>query len=265
MKFPYLLIILVFAFSCGTKPKPDQQNELSKRYSESLYPFGTFAEWPSDHDCDAMLWAGLAARAGFTVDLSVGMTPEGRPMRRPGHDCLPGESAATTSNDMILGLLAGLHAQRNLGLLQTLYGYGKSNSWVMGTPIHMIGRVVLKPNNISLLARTIKHLGGPSYPEWQIPLVYVPLSDMDYPTHLQLVSIMLARDVGETSVLNEVIVQQTCSYNQDDALAMAVCGDFRRATELLLGDYQYPGYVRGSEAYKRVHWTLAAKLVLEAN
>jgi hypothetical protein len=166
---------------------------------------------------------------------------------------------------MILGVISGLHAQGNLPALQAIFQYGKANSWVMGYPAYMVGRVILKPNNIALLARAIKQLGGPEYPERLIPLIYAPLQDSDYPTHLQLVSVILAKDLGEANIVNEQIVQETCDYNTGDALAMAVCGRHNEAADLLLGEYEYPAYVRGSEAYNRVHWLLAAKVVLEAH
>lgn len=264
MKFPYFLLFVVLSLGCGTKHKTDKIDELKRAYSVKLIDFAS-PGWPSTEDNDGSLWAGLAARAGLNVHV-VAALQGGRVTRRPFKDSIvPQESASSFSNDMILGVVSGLHAQRNLGALQSIFGYGKANGWVMGYPTFMVGRVVLKPNNIALLARAIKQLGGPDHQERLIPLVYVPLQDMDYPTHLQLVSILLARDLGIDSVFSELVVQETCSYNEQDALAMAVCGRHDIAADLLLGDYQYPTYVRGHLNYQRVHWLLAAKIILEAH
>jgi hypothetical protein len=264
-----LLIILlsIFLLGCGEKPKTVKNvAKIRAGYDSRQVPFDQIAGWPSDHDNDGSLWSGLAARAGMAVDVSAAIQSNGRVTRRPFKDSLvPSESASSVSNDMILGVISGLLYQKKVKTLESVFNYGKVNSWVMGYPAYMVGRVVLKPNNIALLARSIGHLGGPKYQEGLIPLIYVPLQDSDYPTHLQLVSFVVARDVGEANFFNELIVQETCSYNQNDALAMAVCGNYERAADLLLSDYQYPSYVRGSEAYKTVHWMLAAKLILEAH
>jgi hypothetical protein len=248
-----------------SKHKSDRLEEVRQAYEAAKVDFDT-PGWPSTEDNDGALWAGLAARAGLNVQVSAAVQPDGRVTRRPFKDSLvPSESASSISNDMILGVISGLHSQGDLRNLQAIFQYGKINLWVMGYPGYMVGRVILKPNNIALLAKTIKQLGGPEYPERLIPMVYVPLQDSDYPTHLQLVSIILAKDVGEANILNEQIIQETCNYNTQDALAMAVCGRYSEAADLLLGDYEYPAYVRGSQAYNRVHWLLAAKVVLEGH
>ena len=267
MKYAYLLIFMVLSYGCGLTPKKsDKIKELKDEYSRRMLSFHSIGGWPSDYDNDGSLWAGLAARAGMSVNVGAAVQPDGRVTRRPFKDSIvPEESASSVSNDMILGVMSGLLYQKDRALLESVFTYGKVNSWVMGYPIWMVGRVILKPNNIALLARAVERLGGPKHPERLIPLIYVPLQESDYPTHLQLVSFILARDVGEANILNEVIVQETCEYNQGDALAMAVCGRHDRATGLLLGDYTYPNYVRGSPNYQRVHWLLAAKIVLEAH
>jgi hypothetical protein len=262
-----LLFLLVLLSSCGIPNKKSNEIErLQLAYDNQRMDFSSTAGWPSDVDNDGSLWAGLAARAGLSVNVAAAVQANGRVTRRPFKDSIiPDESASSISNDMILGVIAGLLYQKEAKVLESVFNYGKVNSWVMGYPVYMAGRVVLKPNNIALLARSIDHLGGPAYQERLIPLIYVPLQDSDYPTHLQLISFLVARDVGEANYINELIVQETCNYNQDDALAMAVCGRHDRATDLLLGDYQYPSYVRGSGNYQRVHWLLAAKVILEAH
>jgi hypothetical protein len=266
-----LILPLLFLISCGIKPKTESNkiDKLAEQYSYKLDEFDIIsstkeAKWPSDYDCDAALWAGLAARAGAKTNINAAITYEGRTTRKPNKDCLvPSESASTTSNDMILGIITGLYYKKDLASLELIFHYGLVNNWVMGSPANMVARVVLKPNNIALLARAIKQLGGHDHQERLIPLSYLPLKDSDYPTHLQFISIALARDTGEVNYLAEQVVQETCKSNDQDALAAAICGDEAKAVELLLGDYSYPAYVRGSENYKLVHWLLVAKLILE--
>jgi hypothetical protein len=266
-----LILPLLFLISCGIKPKTESTklDKLEQAYSYKLDEFDIIstsqtAKWPSDYDCDAALWAGLAARAGTATNIKAALDGSGRTTRKPNKDCIiPSESASTTSNDMILGIITGLYYKKDLASLEAIFHYGLVNNWVMGSPASMVARVVLKPNNIALLARAIYQLGGHDHQERFIPLSYLPLKDSDYPTHLQFISIALARDTGAANYLAEQAVQETCKNNDQDALAAAICGDEAKAVDLLLGDYQYPAYVRGSENYKLVHWLLVAKLILE--
>jgi hypothetical protein len=266
-----IILPLFFLIGCGinTKTNSSKIDKLAEAYSYKLDEFDIIsssqeAKWPSDYDCDAALWAGLAARAGTATDIKAALDGSGRTTRKPNKDCIvPSESASSTSNDMILGIITGLYYKKDLASLELIFHYGLVNNWVMGYPASMAARVVLKPNNIALLARAIKQLGGHDHQERFIPLSYLPLKDSDYPTHLQFISIALARDTGETNYLTEQTVQATCENNDQDALAAAICGDEAKAVDLLLGDYQYPSYVRGSTNYPLVHWLLVAKLILE--
>ena len=105
-----MLLYGIVTASCGRNepiepeplPRSDYQ-QIRDRYAALSYESG----WPSLNDCDAALWAGLAA-TGYPVDLSLAFD-EGKPYRRPSHDCYQqGNSHSTTSNDQITGLLWGI-------------------------------------------------------------------------------------------------------------------------------------------------------------
>lgn len=283
---PTLALALALALaSCGslkTEPKSltsgEQRQELQLQYDARRQELektlaGQTAHWPVPADCDGALWAGVARRAGLDqVDVSQALTQEGRPTRRPGQDCGPtseglaGDSAATTSSDMILGIVLGLHSAKDVDSLQRLWDYGKQESWVMGVPKSLVSRVLLKPTGIGMLAEAIKSLGGREHNERWVPNPPLPV-EADYEEHLQALSVLLQRDTGR-----DPSGPTTCSKRQEDALIQAVCRDFSRAASLLLGSYKSPSYVRAGvgedketrqDILERVHWLLAAKVTLE--
>lgn len=270
----YLLVVL-FLFGCGsrpssTSPSPSARTQLMVAYNDRLAVFKTataahLAGWPSDTNCDGALWAGAARRAGADwVDIAQALQDDGRPTRRPSADCAEDESAATTSPDMMLGIILGLEAAKDVTSLEQMFQYGLSHTWIMGSPAYRIDRVLLRPNGISLLARTIAFLsaGASIHEERAIPIVYTPGVE-DFAVHLLFLSTLVHHDLGDDSVVHEAVVQAVCRANATDALGQAVCGNGPGAAGLLLGDYVYPGYVRDSEFYLDVHWLLAAKVALE--
>ena len=282
-----LALALALASGCGSKkqeptslPAPSDRALLQAAYdkylTETTSLLSPVAGWPTDRDCDAALWAGVARRAGVTeVDMLAALTPEGRPTRRPYQDCGPvseglaGDSGATTSSDMVLGTVLGLHAQGSVEGLTRLYDYGSSQTWVMGVPRELISRVVLKPTGIGMLAEALKDVGGEDHPLARaIPNPPLPV-EADYEEHLQALSVLLQRDMGR-----DPGQPTTCASRLEDGLIQAVCLDLDRATQLLKDPTKYkaPSYVRAGvdhpesqQVLERVHWLLAAKLVLEAS
>jgi hypothetical protein len=269
-----LLILLTLLISCGkkeeTKPTKDSLDQLSALFQQKTLEYievtkSHQANWPDDNECDGALWAGLAKRAGQSLSLKAALQEDGRPTRKPFIDCIvPTESKATTSNDMISGLILGFLYAKDFSSLKGMYNYGNSNKWIMGFPKEFVSRVYLRTNGQSLIARSIYALSKEDLPQRNFPLVYTPIADNDYPSHLQFIGMLIAKDLGDLSYSNELIVQETCQSNKEDAFANFICGDKAKATDLLLNpDYVYPPYVRGDQNYKLVHWLLAAKLVLE--
>lgn len=248
---------------CGRPDKPLQSpSALQQQYDARSATMST--DWTST-DCDSALWAGLAVRGGNQVAvesfLAADGADSGRPMRLPGRDCV--ESSSTTSNDMVGGIILGLHAAGNLDALNRLWDYGEQHNWYMGTG--PVTRVYLRPNGRSLLALAIYHLGGADHIQRFSPIIYGPVS-ADYEKHLQYTSLLTQNDTGASPNLGELVVCK--NYDRADALASAVCGDKQHAADLLLSDYQCPTYVRGAtpaddELYCNIHKLLAAKVALE--
>lgn len=237
--------------------------------------------WPSDHDCDAALWAGLARAAGATwVDLDAGLANNGQPLRRPASqpECYAeGASRSTISGDMILGLTIGAALSGDVDFLSKIYRYGEVHQWVMGEPWpEAVGEVWIKPSLRGLIARSLCHtthdLHCPSSRFW--PQLYTRLTE-DFTVHLQVIAMYLDGYLGDDLAFVDLRLDAIWRLKQlrfehpKDALIAALygrySGDHGPAIQLLLDpDYLYPSYVRGAEQYKLVHWLLAASVVLGA-
>lgn len=266
------LFFLVSVTNCRNDLPPEKKQSLEVKYQEKLEELRENTKthaggWPSDEDCDGALWAGVARAAGADwIDMAASIQENGRPTRRPYIDCeTPLQSRTTTSNDMMMGIMLGNFVAGNLHQLKTMWDYGTIHSWIMGYPEWYIARVLLRPNGISLLARTIYTLsnGETDYAMRFSPVLYGPTS-ADYETHLALLSRYLQKLTGGPQYGTdyvEVIVSQATPL---DALAQALAGNKEGASDLLLSDYVSPSYVRGHPNYHIVHWLLAAHITLTA-
>ena len=267
MKLIKLITPSIFSLllACGQKGHPATQNvdALRDMYSQKLNELKSASQgWPSEVDCDAALWAGEARRGGADwVDMAKAIQPNGRPTRQPNKDCGPppygtNNSAATTSNDMMVGIILGLEYSRDVDSLKKLWSYGSDHNWIMGYPENELGRVLFRQSGVGILAQAIYKISGEDHPQRIIPNPPIPVN-ADYEEHIQILATLTEIDLGRRPIL-----PVTCSSRLDDALIQAVCGSSDKAAGLLIGDYQYPTYVRGSENYKLVHWLIAAKIAL---
>jgi len=268
------LAILLFSFlflGCGDALNVVYREQLQEKYDSKLAELHektkeNIGGWPSDIDCDAALWAGVARAAGADwVTVSAALAPDGRPTRRPYADCeIPHESRTTTSNDMITGIILGLVTEKNVPALHALWQYGYERSWIMGYPEWFVARVYLRPNGVALIARGLHLLSGGeiNYPMRFSPVLYGP-TDADYATHLTLLSRLIQKKVGGPSYGTEIAELLLSKVHYQDALAQALAGNSGIAAALLLNDYQSPSYVRGHENYHLVHWLLAARIALD--
>lgn len=245
--------------------------------------------WPSAADCDATLWAGLAAAGGAAwVRLELAEYPAaGHLQRRPEPACwADGDHGArsTVSRDMVVGWLWGTWARRDVGALQRLAAYGEAHrlgpaefpiGWILGEPYpEEAARVVLTTNDIGLVGRMLASFGDKrSYRN--LPSVYADVQE-DYARHLQALSILLqgeARPLTQENGLLDIDDQEIARLRElanvspRDALFQAALarytGDFTAATELLIDDaYADPTYVRGAAVYGLIHRLFATKIVL---
>ena len=271
LRYFFLFMVLSFILNCG-KDHVDGtlrltlQEEYDRKLAElKEKTINHAAGWPSDDDCDAALWAGVARAAGAEwVDVSAALQRDGRPTRKPFKDCIvPSESASTTSNDMITGIILGLLVNKDDKSILSLYRYGERNNWIMGEPITMIARVLLRPNGIILMARSLYKLsdGGIDYLIRLSPTVYGPVQS-DYEGHLILLSRYISKLAGGPQYGTEVAETLISLRDEKDALAQAMAKNYFKSASLLLNDYKSPSYVRGHDNYHLVHWLLAANIVL---
>lgn len=257
-----LLLALTMILSACGGDEPSSRADLHGAYDSKLEELRVEEEWA---DCDSALWAGLARAAGADwIDVSRWVASNGRPTRLPDADCDLADSASTTSNDMITGIMLGLNVSGDSRALQQMWDYGYSHNWIMGFPEYYLSRVLLRPNGITLLARSLHSLNDETdYGVRHLPVVYGPVAE-DYEVHLQIISLDLQQRLGDPSLVRSISQLAMCSVPSRDAYREAVCGRRARAAELLLGDYKYPSYVRGHENYRLVHWLLAARVALSA-
>lgn len=242
--------------------------------------------WPSTEDCDATLWAGLAAAAGGPVHLEAAEHEPGVIHRRPARPCwtvADGDvgSRSTVSRDMLTGYLWGVWRAGALPAAVRLADYGQAHAWVMGLPESRPFEVELGQNLRGLLCRMIERLshGGDARACRLEAAVYLPVGK-DFEHHLQVLGIALGGevDVGVPAaspglrlldVNGQMLarLKEAASDDPDDALFQAALGvytgDYDRALALL-GDPAYvcPSYVRGAPTYCLVHKAFAAALVL---
>ncbi len=268
------MVISFTSVACGSEVPagPILLNELEEMYRSKLVHLReetekNIAGWPADNECDGALWAGVARAAGADwVDVSASLRPDGRPTRKPLRDCLtPDESATTTSNDMITGIILGLQESKDTDSVLRLYQYGEQHDWIMGTPEWYISRVLLRPNGVTLMARILYKLSGGErdYSIRLMPVIYGPV-DGDYEGHLLLLSRIIEKKAGGSQYGMEIAETLFAKAHPGDALAQAVAGNYQLAALLLTNDYKSPSYVRGDDIYHTVHWLLAAKVTLDS-
>lgn len=225
--------------------------------------------WPSAVDCDALLWAGLAAAVGAPVDIAQAEYSPGEMHRRPRPPCWTPDggdqgSKSSISRDMLLGYLWALWERADVGAMQRLASYGEEHSWVMGGGDP--ARIGMGPNLKGLLGRMLEKVRGGTRDYRLLPTTYLP-GGKDYERHLAMLGLLLEGEVKGGLYQAELAALEAVADDHDDALASAArgsySGDMTRALELLLSDaYAPPSYVRGAAAYRHVHWLFAAEIVL---
>ena len=232
---------------------------------------GHKGNWPSDKDCDSALWAGVARAAGIEeVQVDLALTWEGRPTRLPCGDCGPGShgynngSAATTSTDMMLGTILGLFCAKDRVSLEKMRSYADENRGIMGVPRELVARTWIKPGTRAFLSQAIGKLGGKK-DNWALLGQLHSPNQEDYQLHLQLLSFYFESLLldGNLSKSNRKALEKEADRNPEDALAQALAGNRKKATELLLNPaWKVPGYVRGPETAKEIHQLLIIQILL---
>lgn len=272
-------LIFFLTFACAKENKPHAptpneglKNEYTLRVASAKFDFDQETGWPAREDCDGTLWAGLANAAGVSsVKIELAEHFPGEIHRRPFKPCWTPEdgdigSQTTVSRDMLQGYMYALWRQRNLAAFERLAKYGESHGWKMGEPL-ADGRVLLSGNGVGTLGRAVHRLGGPAKVYRHTPYFYAS-SGPDYAKHLTALGIALNGEIdGAITDQAKDVLKSLYEENQKDALFCSLhklytdgCTDV--CADLLLGDYQYPSYVRGDPNYLTTHWLFVAKILL---
>lgn len=261
----------VFFVTCGACSSAQdaklESASLETLYNDLLASVQWEDGWPSKHDCDGTLWAGIACLGGVDTRISLAEAAPGQTERRPGPSCYPNESKTTTSKDMVTGYMGCLYKKGDLGALERLADYGEAHSWAMGEPASAVGEVLLDPNRQGLLGRLIMALGGRERDYARIVPVHVPVT-ADYARHLQMIEIYLhGKEHGSISPLMMELIRNNVRSDDGDAFFQALkgryTGDFDKFQELVSNpNYTFPSYVRGSEEYRKAHLLFALAVAL---
>lgn len=211
----YKLLTLTFLLTlvnCRThKPhnKPLEQS-IEQRYLDLLPTVQDQNGFVDTDHCDSLLHTGLiSVIPGTNIDLTAAEIAPGKWLRRPIDypECFKaGKSRSTISRDMLLGVIWSAVANKDLDMLERMWEYGAARSWIMGMPFY---HTILNPNMLSLLARAIKKLGGPSYIEGKIPLTFGSCDG--YVCHLTALQIALLGNIqgdlssGQIDILKELV------------------------------------------------------------
>ena len=220
--------------------------------------------WPTNHDCDATLWAGLASYGGSSfLDIKEARDLGGRWHRRPlvphgpcNVDGCDHGSKSTISNDMLLGVLFALRNDRDA--MESLWSYAKDNCFIMGRPLHRVGEVILKPNVVSLLRGILGK-------KINLPPLYTS-GGADYVKHLTAISIHLYGIIhGYIEGHHLQVLKSLTSEDPSNATFEAIKQrytkrDYDRAATLMRMDV-LPSYVRGSDNYALVYKLFTWKVI----
>lgn len=243
--------------------------------------------WPSNTDCDGLLWAGKARAVGLPSQIDLAEYAPGELHRRPAPSCWNEQdgdvgSKSTISNDMILGWLWAKWGLKDLEALKRLAAYGEAHNWIMGAPSSMLSRVYLKINQQGLLGRMIFVLSdGADDRSYRHLFESYHSVSADYERHLQALGILLqgsvemdAKELQLLDITDQMLtrLRELVEAEPTNPLFHAALGvytgDFEQAITLLLDDQTpVPTYVRGlnEAALIKVEWLFAAGVVLRAH
>lgn len=185
-----ILICILVAF-CGraTHDSQDTSNPVEDlRNQHNLYLELAPRGWILTDECDALLFSSLQAVATNTpFDIERANPSPGEWNRRPDR---MDQCSSQISRDMLVGLYVYILHFNRLDLAEDLWAYGQDHNWKMGwEKKEFETRTILTPGMVQLLAKIIKHLGGRTHSEINIPQIYG--AEPGFPSHLTMLHIYL--------------------------------------------------------------------------
>lgn len=249
------ILILLISMLMGCGQEQEIEEDTRYRASEKLIEkYNTYLQLVRTHQdidgfidtkyCDATLWSGLVGVSGPSVDLTAALDPDvsGRWYRRPISypECWGNqESRSTISKDMLLGVMYWSVSRQRLDILEDIWEYGESRSWVMGNGRWGGIDTVMNPLWISTLAEAIYKLGGEDHYVWREVRPFFG-EVVDYPAHLQVLIILLRKDLGLVDDGAADILKAHAKRQPRNALFQYAAGCPEKAEELLLNSAWWP-------------------------
>jgi hypothetical protein len=191
--------------------------------------------------CDSLLFSGLlAATSDVSIDLLAARDADGRWHRRPAKDCYPAHSKSSISRDMLLGVMAWAWHKERLDVLEDLWDYGETHSWVMGEGD--LTRTFFTPTMQTLLARQIHALGGSDYAVRHLPIL-LDSNLTGFQAHLSVIIVWLSGEaVGDISQSHLDLLSAQAARQPSNAFFSYLCAIYSHgnlsSTERTLMDTQ---------------------------
>ena len=262
---------VLLLFSCGQMYEIEE--DTSYRASENLkVKYETYKRFIRAHQdaagfidtkyCDATLCSGLVGISGAEVNLTAALDPDiaGRWYRRPVSykECWAnGGSRSTISKDMLLGVMYWVVNQPvstdYVDILEDIWEYGESRSWVMGEGRWEGVDTIMNPLWISTLAQAIYKLGGKDHNVWRSVSPHFGEA-VDYPAHLQVLMLLLRRDLGIVDAEAGRIFRDHAKRQPRNALFQYAAGCPQKAEELLLNPVWWPDHRLPTASDRKASW-----------
>lgn len=254
-----ILILALALTACHSKrqepddtppmPSPElvAKQALYARLSDAVRDGDGFIE---TQECDSIHWSALLSAVTHPFNVRAAMDDDRRVYRRPlasYPECYAsGGSASTVSNDALLMVLAYAVATKDLDLARDIFSFGHDHSWRMGDGDPF--RTIMRPTLYSLYARAVLALGGPDFPERQLP-TFVAGGDTlatGFDAHLAVVSLLtLLKIEGNLPEAGVDVLRRQVERQPNNALFQAALGRFEAshrwvAQQLLMNEAWWP-------------------------
>jgi hypothetical protein len=154
---------------------------------------------------------------------------------------------------MILGVMYWAVSRRNVDILEDIWAYGESRSWVMGNGRWVGIDTVMNPLWISTLAEAIYRLGGENHYVWREVIPFIGEA-VDYPAHLQVLILLLRKDLGIVDTNAPDIFRAHAKRQPKNALFQYAAGCPKQAEELLLNSAWWPEHRLPTASDRKASW-----------
>lgn len=246
-----LLFLILTLISCGTEGSrpvnvPEQIAIRADTYRSLIHQVQDADGFIDTKRCDSLLFSSLAGTAGVNIDIEAAQLSPGEWIRRPKSypECYDnGLSRSRISRDMLLGVMWYAYTYKRLDLLKEMWRYGVANNWVMGEyrglDAKAFGTMLMNPAYITLLAKLIKHLGGPVYAPAFSP-IFTLNECGGFTCHLQTLYLLLLGKIEGLSKAYVDILEKNARQNPQNILYTAAARKYGREVPWMVSWRLYP-------------------------